>query len=145
MVLLQEFWIFQLRFKNLININKWFQKFECSIFSINFNEVEEEKMSYIQSLQLSGVKYRNAKRNKNLNGGSLSHSIDSAWRSSISSQWNLFSRRWDPPPKEHNYNWLSGCAVFSLILSLYRRKFFSWFYRLFFDYPNRLLTYQFIK
>ena len=71
-----------------------------------FDELEEEKMSYIQSLQLSGVKYRNAKRNKNLNGGSLciSHSIDSAWRSSISSQWNLFSRRWDPPPKEHKYN-----------------------------------------
>ena len=69
-----------------------------------FNELEEEKRSYIQSLQLSGVKYRNAKRNKNLNGGSLSHSIDSAWRSSISSQWNLFSRRWDPPPKEHKYN-----------------------------------------
>ena len=69
-----------------------------------FDELEEEKMSYIQSLQLSGVRYRNAKRNKNLNGGSLSHSIDSAWRSSISSQWNLFSRRWDPPPKEHKYN-----------------------------------------
>ena len=69
-----------------------------------FNELEEEKMSYIQSLQLSGVRYRNAKRNKNLNGGSLSHSIDSAWRSSISSQWNLFSRRWDPPPKVHKYN-----------------------------------------
>ena len=68
-----------------------------------FDELEEEKMSYIQSLQLSGVRYRNAKRNKNLNGGSLSHSIDSAWRSSISSQWNLFSRRWDPPPKEHKY------------------------------------------
>ena len=70
-----------------------------------FHKLEEEKMSYIQSLQLSGVRYRNAKRNKNLNGGSLSHSIDSAWRSSISSQWNLFSRRWDPPPKEHMHKY----------------------------------------
>ena len=83
-----------------------FRRLSSNVQYFQFDEFEEvlEKMSYIQSLQLSGVRYRNAKRNKNLNGGSLSHSIDSAWRSSISSQWNLFSRRWDPPPKEHKYN-----------------------------------------
>ena len=67
------------------------------------SEPENERQQNIQKLQYRGVEFRNAKRHAFWKEGYLSSSTLQAWSSGLSSEWNLYKGRWDPPPKEHKF------------------------------------------
>ena len=66
-------------------------------------EPENERQLKIQKLQCRGVEFRNAKRHAISKEGYLPSSALQAWSSGLSSEWDLYKGRWDPPPKEHKF------------------------------------------
>ena len=67
------------------------------------SDPEDGQHLKIQKLQCRGVEFRNAKRHAFSKEGYLSSSALQAWSSGLSSEWDLYKGRWDPPPgpKEH--------------------------------------------
>ena len=69
--------------------------------SYGSSEPENERQQNIPKLQYRGVEFRNAKRNAISKEGYFPSSVSQAWSSGLSSEWDLYKGRWDPPPKEH--------------------------------------------
>ena len=62
-------------------------------------EPENERQLKIQKLQCRDVEFRNAKRHAISKEGYLPSSALQAWSSGLSSEWDLYKGRWDPPLK----------------------------------------------
>ena len=76
------------------------------------SEPEDGQQQKIQKLQCRGVEFRNAKRHAFSKEGYLSSSALQAWSSGLSSEWDLYKGRWDPPPEEHKFK-LMYISLFS--------------------------------
>ena len=64
-----------------------------------------------QRMNDSGVEFRNAKRHAFSKEGYLSSSALQAWSSGLSSEWDLYKERWDPPPEEHKFKLFSLLTI----------------------------------
>ena len=75
------------------------------------SEPEDGRQVKIQKLQCRGVEFRNAKRHAFSKEGYLSSSALQAWSSGLSSEWDLYKERWDPPPEEHKFKLFSLLTI----------------------------------
>ena len=76
---------------------------EVNHYEASHIEPEDGQQQKIQKLQCRGVEFRNAKRHVFSKEGYLSSSALQAWSSGLSSEWDLYKGRWDPPPEEHRF------------------------------------------